>query len=125
MTHPPLKKTAAAFFVVAAMAAGPVQAQFLGPSVSGRGAGVTTVAEASQVRKDTRVVLEGTIVEHQRSDYFTFEDPTGRITVEIDNHVFRGQQVTPETRVRLRGEVDRNSRGRYIDVDWLEVLSGK
>lgn len=123
--HSPLKKTAAAFFVIAAMTVGPGQAQFLGPSVSGGGAGVTTVAEASQARRDTRVVLEGAIVEHQRSDYFTFADPTGRITVEIDNHVFRGQQVTPETRVRLRGEVDRNSRDRYIDVDWLEVLSAK
>ena len=125
MWHTPLKNTAAAFFVIAAMAAAPVQAQFLGPSVSGRGANVTTVAEASQAPKDARVVLEGNIVEHLRSEYFTFEDSTGRMTVEIDDHVFRGQKITPETRVRLSGEVDRNSRGPYIDVDWLEVLNGK
>mgnify|MGYP000861746215 CR=1 FL=1 len=102
----------------------PVSAQFVGPgSGSGRNATVTTVAEVADARIGARAVLEGHIVEHQRSDYYTFKDGTGSITAEIEPIFFRRQQVTPETRVRLHGEVDRSfSDRRYIEVRRLEVL---
>ena len=102
-------------------AALPAAAQFSGPS-SGRTAGVTTVAAAAQARDDTDVVLTGHIVDHQFGDYYTFRDPTGTITVEISQRDFRGQRVTPETTVRLTGEMEVDRRGRSIDVDVLEVL---
>lgn len=108
--------------LVALLAAMPVSAQFTGPSASGRGAPVTTVAQAADARSDTRVVLEGNIVSHQFDDYFTFRDATGTMTVEIDRRLFRGQPVSPETRVRIEGEVERSVRGRYIDVNRLTVL---
>lgn len=102
-----------------ALMAGPAAAQFRGPSE----ASVTTVAQAADARHDTDVVLEGHIIAHQREKYYTFRDETGTMTVEIDRRDFRGQEVTPETRVRLYGEVDRSVRGRYIDVDRLELVN--
>lgn len=104
------------------MAVLPAQAQFVGPGTSSRGGTATTVAEAAEARSDTRVVLEGHIIAHQFDEYYVFKDDTGTITVEIDRRQFRGQTVTPDTKVRLHGEVDRSVRGRYVDVDRLEVI---
>ncbi|WP_350338251.1 NirD/YgiW/YdeI family stress tolerance protein [Turicimonas muris] len=50
-------------------------------------------------------------------------DQTGEILVDIDNHVFRGQQVTPQTQVLLHGEVDKDfGHQAEIDVDTLQIV---
>lgn len=109
--------------LMAGLAAAPASAQFVGPGSGGRGGNVTTVAEAADARIDTRAVLEGHIVDHQRRDYFTFRDETGTMTAEIERILFLGRKVTPETRVRLHGEIGRSfSDRRYIEVRRLEVL---
>lgn len=94
-------------------------AQFTGPSAAGRPA---TVAAAQDVRIGTYVTLTGHIVNHQRSDYFTFRDDTGEIRVEIASNVWQGRQVGPNDKVRIMGEVDRGPGGRYIWVKTLDVL---
>ncbi len=94
-------------------------AQFTGPSTAGRPA---TVAAAQDVRVGTYVTLTGHIVNHQRSDYFTFRDDTGEIRVEIAPNVWQGRQVGPTDKVRIMGEVDRGRGGRYIWVKTLDVL---
>ncbi|WP_347266087.1 NirD/YgiW/YdeI family stress tolerance protein [Paracoccus sp. (in: a-proteobacteria)] len=113
-----MKKLAIAFSVAAALAGTPALAQFVGPSKTK----ATTVAEAAEARPDTRVILTGNIIGHQREEYYTFKDHTGTITAEIDRIAFRGKTVGPETNVRLHGEVERGIRGRYIDVNRLEVV---
>ena len=118
----PFRTLIPALMVAGTMAALPVQAQFAGPSTTSRGGTVTTVAEAAEARSDTRVVLEGHIIAHQFDDYYIFKDETGTITAEIERHAFRRQTVKPETRVRLHGEVDRGIRGRYIEVDRVEII---
>lgn len=102
-------------------AATPASAQFTGPSA--RGAAMS-VADASQARAGTYVTVEGMIASHLRSDYYLFRDASGEVRVEIDRAVFAARQVTPETRVRLLGEVDRNAAGvTYIWVKSLDVLN--
>ena len=109
--------------VIAALAAvacaGPVSAQFMGPEVSGASA---TVAEATRSRPGTYLTMTGNIVSHLREDYFLFRDQTGEMRVEIDNRVFRNQPVTPQDRVRIHGEIDRNSRGIYMWVKTLDIV---
>jgi uncharacterized protein YdeI (BOF family) len=46
----------------------------------------------------------------------------GDIRVEISSPVFAGRAVTPETRVRLVGEVDVGLAGRYVWIQSLEIL---
>ena len=104
------------------LAAGSASAQYTGPS-SNPAAQTTTVAQVANARPGSYVTLTGNIVAHQREDYFTFRDATGDIRVEIDEKDFRGQKVTPETSVRLTGEIEIGFRGRYIDVDTVEVLN--
>jgi uncharacterized protein (TIGR00156 family) len=115
-----MKKTLTALaFCLSFLLAATAMAQFTGPSASGRPA---TVAEARDARLGSYVTLTGHIVNHQRSDYFTFRDDSGEIRVEIEPGVFGGRKVGPDTRVRLLGEVDRGIAGRYIWVKSLEVL---
>lgn len=113
-----MKKRMFAALALGLVATG-AMAQFTGPSSAGRAA---TVAEAGNVRLDTVVTLTGNIVNHIRDDYYTFRDGTGEMRVEIERDVWRGREVTPETKVRITGEVERGFRWRYIDVDVLDVL---
>lgn len=106
-------------FCVFGLLASSLTAQFSGPSVNGR---PSTVAEARDARLGTYVTLTGNIVNHLRSDYYTFRDDTGEIRVEIATLVWRGRRVGPEDKVRLVGEIDRGLAGRYVWVKLLDVL---
>lgn len=99
--------------------AAPASAQFRGPSVQGR---PMTVAEAQRVPPGRYVSVTGNIVLHQRGDYFTFRDESGDMRVEIERDVWRGREVTPETTVRLLGEVDQGPGGRYLWVKSLDIV---
>jgi uncharacterized protein (TIGR00156 family) len=105
--------------LVTSICAAPAFAQFIGPSVQGA---PSSVADALNLRVGTYVTLEGNITAHLRGDYFQFSDGSGQIRVEIPAATFGGRQVGPQTRVRLMGEVDQGSAGRYIWVKSLSIL---
>ena len=94
-------------------------ARFTGPSISGRS---RTVEEISDLRIGSYVTLSGHILEHQRSDYYTFQDATGQIRIEISSSVWPDGGIGPDTRVQILGEVDRSFSGRYIWVKSLSIL---
>ena len=103
----------------AALLAAPAAAQFTGPSVQGQ---PTSVADAQNSPAGRYVTLEGNIVAHLREDYYTFRDATGEIRVEIPGATFGGRQISPDTRVRIMGEVDTGRSGRYVWVKSLQPL---
>lgn len=104
------------------------------------------VSEAITLPDDTHVVLEGNIVEKTRGkNRYLFRDESGTILVKIKDKKFNGQEVTPQTPVRIFGEVEQPSSrppkadGAYqgprradgassarrppkIDVDRLEII---
>lgn len=108
--------------------AGPAMAGFKGGSAPGGFVGPSsgvarTVEQALDARDDTPAILEGHVVERIGKDKYVFEDSTGKITVEIEHKVFGARVVTPQTRVRLSGEVDSEFfRRNEVDVDVLEIL---
>ncbi|MDO4709241.1 MAG: NirD/YgiW/YdeI family stress tolerance protein [Pseudomonadota bacterium] len=94
------------------------QAGFSGPSQQG----VTTVANARRLRDDTKVLLQGQIVSHKYGDIYLFQDASGSVDVDIDDEDWHGQQIGPNDRVEIRGEVDRGVRSFKIDVDSIRKL---
>jgi len=94
-------------------------AQFSGPSQMRE---PVTVEQVRRALPGRYVTVVGHIVAHQREDYYTFRDATGEIRVEIESQVWQGREVTPETRVRLIGEIDMAVRGRYIWVETLQIV---
>ena len=110
----------ASLLAVSLLAALPAQAQFTGPAA--RGAEVTVEA-ARAARVDSYVTVRGTIASHLRGDYYLFRDATGEIRVEIEDRVWAGRAVGPDTPVVLRAEVDRNAAGTVsLWVQSLEVV---
>jgi uncharacterized protein (TIGR00156 family) len=98
----------------------PASAQFTGPSARGQ---EMTVAAATAARPGTYVTLSGNIVAHLRGDYFQFRDASGEVRVEFAEGVWGGRPVSPESRVRLVGEVDRGAGGTvYVWIKSLDIL---
>lgn len=99
---------------------GCAQAQF----VDAKTPSPTTVKSVLKDGKDDQwVVLEGKIIERIKGDDYRFRDTTGTIEVEVDDHVFKGQKVTPDTLIRIEGEVDTELVGdNKIDVERLIVV---
>ncbi len=87
-----------------------------------------SVAEVKNLADDTYVTLEGRLIgykkEGKRSDDYRFEDSTGEILVEIDDDLWQGQRVTPETKVKILGEFDKSHKkdNDKVEVKYLEVV---
>ena len=100
-------------------------AQFTGPVVDRAELSVDEVREA---RVGTYAIVTGQIINQIREDYYTFQDDTGEIRVEISPELWENRPVNPQTTVRLFVEVDMNMFGRrYLWVESIEIpdsLSG-
>ena len=121
-------------FVMLAVLAVPAYAAFEGPNSGGQSMGgfqgptggvqADTVKKAQSSWDDAPVVLVGNIVERLAGsdDKYLFKDATGQIIVDIDHEIFAGRTVTPQTKVRLSGKVDKDMMEPIkIDVKVLEV----
>ena len=127
-------KKFAAMAAVLALIATPVlantQGGFSGPGATSTQSGgfvgpdgtATTVANAKTLRDDTWVTLKGTIVERISDDLYTFKDETGTINVDIDDKRWNGLTVTPQDKVEIRGEVDKDWNSVEIDVKQIQKL---
>ena len=122
-------------FVMLAVLAVPAYAAFEGPNSGGQSMGgfqgPTGVVQAYTLKTaqcswdDAPVVLTGNIVERLAGsdDKYLFKDATGQIIVDIDHEIFAGRTVTPQTKVRLSGKVDKDMMEPVkIDVKVLEIL---
>ncbi len=101
------------------------QTSMQGGGFTGPGLAVSTVAEAKTMRDDAKVVLRGQIKQHLGGDDYLFQDSTGTIRADIDDHKWRGQSVTPEDVVELHGEVDKDWNSVEIDVDRIVKTTTK
>ena len=82
-----------------------------------------SVKEALKLNDDSKVVLEGKIKSHIKSDKYEFVDKNGDvIVVEIDNKKWGNVTANEDTLLRIRGEVDKDFTKTEIDVDSVEVI---
>jgi uncharacterized protein (TIGR00156 family) len=105
-------------FIGVGMLAASASAQFrdTGP------AGTSSVADVKKAKDETWHTLEGNIVKQLSSEHYTFRDATGEIEIEVEDDAWSGQEVTPQTRVRITGEVDRDFRSVSFEVETLEPI---
>jgi uncharacterized protein (TIGR00156 family) len=83
---------------------------------------IHTVEEVKTLPDDAPVVLQGYILNHIRSDHYTFQDDSGSITVEIDDDEWRELIVSPSDKVEIRGEVDRDLLTMEVEVEYIRKL---
>ncbi|WP_312585380.1 YgiW/YdeI family stress tolerance OB fold protein [Atlantibacter sp.] len=90
---------------------------FVGPDTA-----TTTVEQAKSLRDDAWVVLEGNIVRKVGKELYEFRDSTGTINVDIDDDHWGGVSVTPNDKVRIEGEVDKD--WNSVEIDAKKVTKG-
>ena len=77
-------------------------ADFEGP---GSTTSIVTVDSINDLDDDDKVILEGNLVKKTGKEEYLFKDKTGEIKVEIEDDILQGITVTPETLIRIKGEV--------------------
>lgn len=82
-------------------------------------------ASASALDKaDTVVILQGKLTERINHDSFWFNDETGKIKIELEDHVLQDFKFDPSQSVIITGEVDHDLlEGTEIEVAQLEIVN--
>lgn len=83
---------------------------------------IVTVKQAKEMRDEVPVVIEGFIIKRVGDEEYLFEDVTDSIVVEIDDDDWRGQNIAPTDKVRLRGDVDKGLFTTEVEVDYVEKI---
>lgn len=97
---------------------GSASAQFSGSAQSK----TTTVEQARIATAGSRVTLTGSLKKEVRRAQYLFRDATGDIRVRIEREFWRGREITSETVLQLRGRVETDVRGRFIDVYYFRIV---
>ncbi|WP_238928538.1 YgiW/YdeI family stress tolerance OB fold protein [Vibrio sp. S17_S38] len=93
---------------------------FQGPTKSKRI--MKDVISAMNASDNSVVELTGNLTMSLGDEDYIFQDPTGEVTVEIDDDIWFGRVVTPEMNIVIRGEVEKDWNDISIDVDSLEIV---
>lgn len=83
---------------------------------------VVTVAEALDMRDDSAVKLQGLILRSLGDEKYEFKDDSGTMTIEIDSDDWGGVKASPDVKVELIGEIDKDLLKTTLDVDAVRLL---
>lgn len=108
-----------------ALATGPVLAAdnaspggFTGPDA----VPLVTVADAAGLPNDAVARLQGHITRSLGHEKYEFRDDSGTVTVEIDDDDWRGVEASPDVKVELLVEVDRDWRRMELEVESVRLV---
>jgi len=98
-------------------------AEELESEMTGEGEDISTVVEAKDMLDESKVTLEGYVVEKVEKNIYVFRDDTGQVDATIDFHVRYGRKLEPDERVRIDAEIARDEADQVIiDVKKLKKL---
>ena len=83
---------------------------------------ILTVDQVKGMNDNSKVWVEGNIIQKNGDETYLFQDSTGSIMVEIDDDEWHGLVVGPTDTVRIYGEVDHGLFTTEIDIDYIEKL---
>ncbi|QBQ64380.1 NirD/YgiW/YdeI family stress tolerance protein [Actinobacillus indolicus] len=81
-----------------------------------------SVKQALSARDDSYVTVEGNIISQVDDDEYILADTSGQIRVEIDNHIWQGQNVSKNDKVRIYGEIDSELNKAELKARELTIL---
>lgn len=81
-----------------------------------------SVAQATAVADGTEVVVTGEIVQQVDREHLLLRDGSGQINVTIDDEILGKVKFAPDSRVRILGEIDRNSERSVLVAKSLQVV---
>ena len=95
----------------------------MGGGFSGGENVILTVDQVKGMNDNSKVWVEGSIIQKNGDEKYMFQDSTGTIMVEIDDDAWHGLVVGPTDTVRIFGEVDHGLFNTEIDIDYIEKLN--
>ncbi len=95
---------------------------FKGPSAEDNLNTVQDILDATWLSDGTYVTVVGKITMSLGNELYTFTDSTGSMTIEIDDDEWRGQTVTPDHTIKVKGEIDKNDSDSAVDVESIEIV---
>jgi len=85
---------------------------------------IVTVEQIPMMRDNQNVVMTGYIVEDLGDEMYVFQDATGAIHVEIEPVILGEMVIVPDTKMKLRGQIDKGDNGEpdVIEVDYITTM---
>ncbi len=85
---------------------------------------IVTVEQIPNMQDNQNVVMTGYIIENLGDQMYVFQDSTGTINVEIEPVVLGEIVVMPDTKMKIKGEVDKGDDGEMdvIEVDYITSM---
>lgn len=81
-----------------------------------------TLSEAKSAADDSLVSIRGFIVKRLSDDEYLLKSANETLTVEIDDHLWQGIQITDKHEVEIKGEIDQDWDRTELEADKLNVL---
>ena len=85
---------------------------------------IVTVSQIPNMMDNQNVVMTGYLIEELGDKMYVFQDQTGTITVEIEPVVLGEMIIMPDTKMKIKGEVDKGDNGEtdIIEVDYITAM---
>ncbi len=84
---------------------------------------VMMVQDITMLNDDSRVVVQGYLVQNMGNDIYVFQDAMGdKIMIDVDDDAWGEIMVGPNDMITIMGEVDKNGDTVMIDVDRIKKM---
>ena len=85
---------------------------------------IVTVNQIPNMMDSQNVVMTGYIIDDLGDKMYVFQDSTGTITVEIEPVILGEMIIMPDTKMKIKGEVDKGDDGEadIIEVDYITTM---
>ena len=85
---------------------------------------IVTVNQIPNMMDNQNVVMTGYIIDDLGDKMYVFQDSTGTITVEIEPVILGEMIIMPDTKMKIKGEVDKGDDGEadIIEVDYITTM---
>ncbi len=85
---------------------------------------IVTVNQIPNMADNQNVVMTGYIIEDLGDKMYLFQDATGTIHVEIEPVILGEMVIMPDTKMKLKGQVDKGDAGEMdvIEVDYISAM---
>lgn len=77
---------------------------------------VKSVKALQDAKDKSFVMIEGKIIKQVGKKDFIFQDSTGEVEIEVSYHAWRGQTITPNDTIEIRGIVDKEWDKTEVEV---------
>lgn len=104
--------------MLATVMASPVYAGFQQTSPSA----ITTIDKFLKMPDESFVTIEGNIIKQIGNEKYLVQSGKSTIIVEIDDELLMNITVTPQNKVRISGEVDKDFKSIELEASKIEII---